>query len=108
MEQEDSGVLVFAGAQTLRNVSESADLLKEFILGGGPRFIDCSEIEDVDVSFIQLLLAARRSVAGQGRVLRLTSPAKGALLACLRNAGLLSEQPVGEASREFWLSGGGK
>ena len=60
--------------------------------------LDCSAAESVDLSFIQLLLAARRSAQQSGRSFSLAAPAAGALRAALEQGGFL---PVGGAD-PFW------
>lgn len=106
MGDESQTPLVFSGSQTVRNLDETTEKLKEYIQTSDPVVIDCTRIEEVDVGFIQLLLSARRTAAAQGRIMRMTAPAGGALLTCLLNAGLLAENRSG--SRDFWMSGGDK
>ncbi len=45
--------------------------------------VDCADAAEVDVSFIQLLLAARRTAQARGKCLALSAPASGALLRVL-------------------------
>lgn len=108
MNNANAAPLVFSGTQTVRNTDEAVEKLKELVQRGGPVVIDCSGVEEADISFVQLLLSARRTATELGRSMHLTAPAGGALLACLLSAGLLAEQRAGGGSREFWMSGGGK
>jgi ABC-type transporter Mla MlaB component len=67
--------------------------------------IDCSGATEVDLSFIQLILSARKSASASAKTLSLAQPADGALLEALRQAGLVApadREPV--ADQTFWLS----
>jgi anti-anti-sigma regulatory factor len=60
--------------------------------------VDCSAATEVDVSLVQLILAARASALASGRSVALAKPADGALLDTLERGGFLSS-----AHDEFWL-----
>ena len=65
--------------------------------------IDCRDATDIDLTFVQLLLAARRSAASQGRSLTLAGPAEGALLAALQRGGFLPGPDAPDAAAfGFW------
>lgn len=53
----------------------------------------------VDLTFIQLVEAARRTAAEAGRVFALAQPAQGALLETLRRGGFTQ----GAGQQAFWL-----
>lgn len=97
--------LKFSGALTVRVAKQirarMIDAFREF-----PSVtVDCSGASEVDLSFIQLMLAARKSAAAAAKTLSFTQPADGALLEALRQAGLVApadHQPV--ADQTFWLS----
>jgi ABC-type transporter Mla MlaB component len=97
--------LCLVGEQNIRNVTQTAAQLCEQLNGDGPLVIDCSRATDIDVAFVQLLLAARKSAGEQGRVLRLHAAASGALLACLRAGGFLPEAPGAvRGTYDFWMA----
>ena len=60
--------------------------------------VDCAAVTDVDLSLIQLLLAARASATLVGKAVRLAGPARGALHAALLAGGFLPD--TSEAA--FW------
>ena len=57
------------------------------LAGDGPISLDVSEVEDADISFVQLLASASRTAAGQGRPFRLCAIPQ-ALLQTFSRAGL--------------------
>jgi anti-anti-sigma regulatory factor len=95
------GQLTLLGSLTARNIRQAhADLLEVMRRHTHVR-IDCSAVTDADVSFIQLILAARRSAAAEGKTISLARPASGALLVRLMQAGLVGLD-AGEAEQAFW------
>jgi len=84
-----------------------ADALRDILLAalskGRDVEIDCSAATGVDVSFIQLLLAARTTAALRGVRLVLKSAAAGPLAATLRACGLIGGD--GLPSDKFWMGG---
>jgi len=66
--------------------------------------VDCSDATEVDLSFVQLLIAARRSATALGREFGLAAPAAGVLLDALKRGGVVADGP-GSASfpaDDFW------
>ncbi len=69
--------------------------------------IDCSAATEVDVSLVQLILAARTTAQQTGRAVVLAQPADGALLETLERGGFLSASPDEPVDlRRFWLEAG--
>ena len=97
--------ITFAGEQTIRTIGESLEYLRRGLSEGDDLIIDCSGVEEVDITFLQLLLAARKSAVTRNRTLRLAAPARGRLLDCLRAAAILPEgdQPDNQHS---WMTEG--
>ena len=60
--------------------------------------IDVTAITDADLTFVQLVEAARRSATADGKRIALTAPAGGVLLDTLQRGGFLSEPN----SAAFW------
>ena len=102
-----AGRLVLTGAVTL----QSAEAIHAQILeaaGQAVMEIDCSGATEVDLSLIQLILAARVSAQKSGRTVTLTQPAAGALLETLQRGGFLgaaADQP--HSDQGFWLQATG-
>jgi ABC-type transporter Mla MlaB component len=68
--------------------------------------LDFSGTTDVDVSFLQLVIAARRMTRQAGKTLRLAAPAEGALHNALLRAGLLGPGRGPDAGDDgFWTAG---
>jgi ABC-type transporter Mla MlaB component len=100
----DAGQLALTGPQTLRTIDAAHAALLEMGMRHPMLEIDCQAVDEVDLSFIQLLLAARKSAAMAGRTIRIAPPATGALLQALERSGVLGAQTGGDAAeRRFWL-----
>lgn len=90
--------VTFSGAATIRQVDEIADQLGQALGRSAPILLDCSALDEVDFSFLQLVVAAQKQAARQGISLTMASPARGALLAALAVCGA-DNGP----RRDFWL-----
>lgn len=90
--------VIFSGAATIRQVDEIADRLGQALARSGPVLLDCTGLDEVDFSFIQLVIAAQKQAARQGTPLTMASPARGALLDALTVCGV-DNGP----RRDFWL-----
>jgi anti-anti-sigma regulatory factor len=102
--QTTSSDLAFDGVLGIRTIEAvRATLLAALAQSPLPR-IDCTAADTVDLSFLQLLLAARRSARQAGLPLRLAAPADGALKHALLQAGLLpAEDDASPVADRFWL-----
>jgi ABC-type transporter Mla MlaB component len=101
-ENDEVGRLLLDGACTLRTVDDTYARLSEMSARHAVLEIDCSGVDEVDLSFIQLLLAARSSARRSGRTVRLAQSASGALRDALERGGFLADG-AGQADRTFWL-----
>jgi multidrug resistance efflux pump len=65
--------------------------------------VDCSGATEVDLSFVQLVLAARKSATAAGKKLSVIAPASGLLANVLWRAGIIAEAggPL-PAEQSFW------
>ncbi len=88
--------LRLTGSLTVRGIDAAFAEVRDALAQDGPVVIDCGGAEAVDVSLIQLLLAARR---GGGARVRLASPLPELLRDALRRGGFLAD---GAADRAFW------
>ncbi len=78
-------------------------MLEEIQIHEDPE-LDLSQLQDADLSFLQLVEAARKSAAAKGKRFRLAAPASPHLVSLLERAGFLAD---GNAqARQFWLEGG--
>lgn len=106
--QDDLGrgaaVFEFSGAVTIRQIGDAWTRLCAAIEGAGMVTVDVSGVSACDLSFVQLLEAARKSCARRGGEIRLAAPASGSLLEVLHRGGFL---PSDDTSRlEFWTHAG--
>jgi ABC-type transporter Mla MlaB component len=85
--------LLLHGAMTLREADAVRSRLLEAMSMHDTVEIDCSAVTGADVSFIQCLIAARRTAAASGKRLSLAAPAQGALLDALVRGGFLFSSP---------------
>jgi anti-anti-sigma regulatory factor len=99
-------MVAFRGAMTIRTVEKArGDLLGLLGDGGCAEIVlDCSGVEEADVAFVQLLLAARCGAAAMGKDLRLAKPAAGALRDVLDRGGFLAATSTPDET-QFWTHG---
>jgi len=67
--------------------------------------LDCGGANAVDLSFIQLVISARKSAEAAGKTLALAQGAQGVLRTALMQAGMIA--PADEApapGQEFWMN----
>jgi anti-anti-sigma regulatory factor len=87
-ESEAASVLL-DGALTVRNIASVRDILLAALTDHHVVRVDCRAADAVDLSCIQLLLAAHRSASQAGKQLVLAAPADGLLRAALEQGGFL-------------------
>lgn len=98
--------LKLVGPLNLRTATETCDALREALAHHAAVSIDCTAATDIDLSFIQLLVAARSSAQQAGGTVSLAESPDGPLLAVLSRTGL---RPVNltlpGADEGFWFEG---
>ena len=87
--QSDAATLPLDGSLTVRTIGAVHAALVEALARNDAVQVDCTGAASVDLSLIQLLLAARRSADEAGKHLTLAAPAGGVLLAALERGGFL-------------------
>jgi ABC-type transporter Mla MlaB component len=98
--------LVFDGALTARNIGVAHARLSQALHQRASVEIDCAGATEIDLSFAQLLLSARRTAAKTGKSLVLAPSSATVLHDVLARAGLLpavDSAPSDDAA--FWLKG---
>jgi ABC-type transporter Mla MlaB component len=95
----ESGTLTLSGVCAIRSAEDVYAKLVEAASGHAALEIDCSGIEEADLSLVQMLCAARVSAKRAGRSVRLAQPAAGALHDVLERGGFLSKDAAGHG---FW------
>lgn len=96
-----TGIVDLSGPQTIREAEATAQILRDALRDNDEILLDCEGIEEADLTFLQLVIAGRKSALGQGKSLGLTTTARGPLLAALDSAGI---RPEGDQA--FWFSRG--
>lgn len=96
---ENDTVSCLAGSWTVNTISDQCDAFLLAYRNAQSLCIDLGGVEDFDLTFLQLLEAARICAAQEGKKIQLISAAKGALLEELEQAGFLHDG----AARAFWL-----
>ena len=98
-----AAVVRLAGDLGVRTCEATHAALLNAIAARDAVVVDCTDGEEVDASFVQLLLAARKTAAGRGCRLSLSAAAGGPLLAVLVRGGFLDlDHPD-----PFWSEGSG-
>lgn len=92
---EYSATVTLEPTQTLQTIDATKDLLTGHLRTGSTLSIDCSRVDEVDLSIVQLLLSARNTAEQRGGTLRLTA-VPPALRSVLQRAGLSG------ANDPFW------
>lgn len=93
---KNAAILVLDSVQTLRTIEATKDILLQHLNSSSDLVLDCSQVDDADISIVQLLLAARATAARQGAALRLAAPS-AALRAVLDRTGVCAA-----ADDPFW------
>ncbi|PHY18839.1 anti-anti-sigma factor [Caulobacter sp. BP25] len=93
----------FSGSLTIGVISERYSALVGAMEQGAPVVIGLDEVTEVDLTFAQLLEAARRTAADRGQVIRLEKPAEGPLLQVLQRGGFLDPEDADRVN--FWVGG---
>ncbi|MTJ81853.1 MAG: STAS domain-containing protein [Telmatospirillum sp.] len=104
MNDDSAHVVIDCNGEISLSVAEDLhDRLCAALTDGRPIEIDCTGATSIDISFIQLLVAARASAARRGVPLALKAPGGEALQDGLRRGGFLPAQPF--ANDDFWIGG---
>ncbi|WP_304163841.1 STAS domain-containing protein [Phenylobacterium aquaticum] len=88
----------------IRAITEVHAQLREALKSDAPVVVTVPLDATTDLTFVQLMEAARRSSAERGGALSLSRPADGGLLETLRRGGFLEAAE----SRQFWLMTSGE
>ena len=104
--QSTAACLVLDGVQTVRTIYAAYRNLTAALAEHATVTVDCSAASEVDLSLIQLLLAAHASAQRAGKTVALAAPAGGMLQAALMQGGFLPEGATATGpDAAFWLRG---
>ena len=90
--------LALDGSLTVRGIAAVRETVLEALAKHAAVEVDCSAADAIDLSLIQLLLAARRSAQAAGKSLSLATPADGKLRRALEQGGFLPA----DGADPFW------
>jgi ABC-type transporter Mla MlaB component len=91
------------GALTIRSAAALRDQLQSALAAADTVTLDCIGVTSADIAALQLLVAAQKSAAADGKAVRLLAPAGTALNSLLRQAGFLDPDGKPKAPDfEFW------
>ncbi|MFZ1109611.1 MAG: STAS domain-containing protein [Rhodomicrobium sp.] len=91
------------GPRTIRNAEETRSLLLEALRGPSPIRLDCSSVAEADLSFVQLLLSARKSGQATGKIATLAHSPRGAFLQAASRAGFSTAPDPLAGAGSYWL-----
>jgi len=97
-------ILKFSGVIDVRSIRKPFQTIRKAASSGRDIQIDLSGVTEIDMTFVQLIEAARRSAAQAGTAISLAKPATGMVLETLQRAGFLTDPP--DARTRFWTGQG--
>jgi ABC-type transporter Mla MlaB component len=95
----DSAPIRLSGALNLNTIAPTHKILSEALQGCSRVAVELESGDDIDLTLVQLLIAARRTAEAEEGSFALTRPADGALLQMLRRGGFVETAQ----QRAFWL-----
>jgi len=103
MGQSMAQMILVPAIVTTASVSAFAAELASQIEQSDAIALDTTAVTDADVSFLQLVCAARLQAERDGKDLRLAHPANGEVAALLERAGFCTD--ITSADHLFWFHG---
>ena len=97
------GIVRVQNPANVQSVSALHQALATDIAGSTETVLDISGVEDADLSFLQLVEAARMEASSENKAFNLAQPANASLTALLERAGFVGRMSA--ADREFWFHG---
>tara|TARA_B100000929_G_scaffold177350_1_gene140532 strand:- start:183 stop:557 length:375 start_codon:yes stop_codon:yes gene_type:complete len=88
---------------TITNIEEWRAAIDHALADEGEVRIDIGELQTVDLSFLQLVEAARIDASGRGKPIHLSHPATGPLADLLQRSGRLTHADAEDHA--FWFHG---
>jgi hypothetical protein len=94
-------VYVIPAKVNIRNIKDMHSDLLMYVKNNKDIEIDLNSCEDVDLSLIQLVEAARKSAEAEAKSISLTKPANDIIQSVLKRAGFFDALSSNDA--KFWL-----
>lgn len=101
--QVEYRLVILSGDATVSDIDKTYVQLRDALSEEGPVLLDIDAVTETDLTFVQLIEAARCKASEAGVGLMLRHPAKGALLEMLGRGGFLDDDRSDRA--RFWLQG---
>lgn len=99
-EQSGGNSIVELPSQvTIRQISDIHEIVFSNLKTTTDAVFSLPDNAEIDLTFAQLMVSARKYADSNGKTVRMAGPAKGHLLAVLTDAGFLSDP----AETAFWL-----
>ena len=103
-EVAERGRLAFVDTATIRDMPRIHAVLCDALSANQELTIDCAAVTEIDLSFIQLILSARKSAAAAGKRIAVIPPDGTLLTDLLVRAGLLaSAEETRSGEQSFWF-----
>ena len=99
MSRLEAVTLAFSGAMTCHRIDAARSAMVEAISYNDLIEVDCSEVTEADIGFVRMLSAARLGASQFGKMVRLATPAEGALRMALERGGYIDPCTPGAS---FW------
>jgi len=90
--QHDTRLVAFRGSLTTPTSEQTHQTIREALEGSDSVVLDCAGAEEIDVSFLQILVAAGRAAERGRKTIGLAGPAQGALAEALRRCGFAAAE----------------
>jgi anti-anti-sigma regulatory factor len=107
LDAANTGRLALDGALTIRTAEAVSAKLLEAVNQYSSLSVDCSDVTEVDLSFVQLLIAARVSARLLQKDVALSSRPEGVLLDALTRGGFRVAEGDQQGKPIFWFDGAG-
>lgn len=93
--------LTLPNALTIKNIVTAQEIILNYLANNSTAILDIDADAQVDLSFVQLVTAARKHVGSHAGSILLARPATGDLYDVLKRGGFLDEMTPDAA--HFWL-----
>lgn len=102
----ETAALSLNGPLTIKSIGSARDILQAFIgenaQSGKTLSLDIDDTMECDLTLVQLVISARKSVSARGAKLKLAKPAAGNFLTVIERMGVLT----GDKKQDgFWMEG---
>lgn len=95
--------IVLGPAATIRTAEQLQSTLADAFQQDGAVTIDASELQEIDLSFVQVIEAARKTAIYEGKPIYFVTPANDAVRSLLSRSGTLTDAMPEDL--DFWLHG---